>query len=76
MDLAQSHTHKTHKHTKRDTNKQKKDERSRSTVMPRCLMATFSTMKEIGGDEGGRLERGVSRNRGLPRNPRIGPSSS
>ena len=42
--------------------------------MPRCLMATFATMKKF-SEEGGREERGVSRNRGLPRNPRIGPSS-
>ena len=57
----------THKHTKPHTNKQK-DERSRSTVMPRCWMATLATMKEI-AEEGGRHERGVSRSRGLPRNP-------
>ena len=36
--------------------------------MPRCWMATLATMKEI-AEEGGRHERGVSRSRGLPRNP-------
>ena len=71
MDFEHTDTNtKTHKQTE----SQKKDERSTSTVMPRCLMATFATMKKV-SEEGGRHERGVSRNRGLPRNPRIGPSS-